>query len=48
VAANLVKSVVVARTRAGRRRLERAGDRFAEIDRRRLFGAAPPEIGRLP
>jgi len=48
VAANLVRSGVVARTRAGRRRLERAGDAFAVADRRRLLGTAPAEIADLP
>jgi len=48
VVGNLVRSALVARTRTGRRWLERAGDRFAEADRRRLFGAEPEDIGRLP
>ena len=46
VAMNLVKSGLVARTRAGRRLLERAGDRFARADTRRL-GAAAQKIGAL-
>jgi hypothetical protein len=48
MAANLLKSGLVARTRAGRRLLERSGDRFAEADTGRLFGAAPQRLGGLP
>ncbi len=47
-AANLVKSGLVARSRRGRRHLERAGDRFADRDLRRTFAGARPEIGALP
>lgn len=48
VAINLVRSGLIARSRRGRRYLERAGDRFAERDLRRTFGRDAPEIGALP
>lgn len=45
---NLVQSGLIARSRRGRRYLERAGDRFAQRDLRRTFGSDHPEIGALP
>ncbi|WP_433781597.1 oxygenase MpaB family protein [Actinomycetospora sp. CA-101289] len=45
---NLVASGVVARTRAGRRFLERAGDRATEQELARWFGERRAEVGRLP
>ena len=48
VAVNLVASGVVARTRAGRRFLERAGDRATERELARWFGDRHAEVGRLP
>ncbi|MFR9728361.1 oxygenase MpaB family protein [Saccharopolyspora sp. MS10] len=47
-AGNLVRSGLVARTRIGRRHLERAGDRYTERDLDRVFGGDKPEIGALP
>ena len=47
-AANLVKSGLVSRFRAGRRWLERAGDRYAQADLARAFGGAEQTIGELP
>ncbi|WP_243788389.1 oxygenase MpaB family protein [Saccharopolyspora gloriosae] len=47
-AKNLVLSGLIARSRRGRRYLERAGDRFAQRDLHRTFGTARPEIGALP
>jgi len=48
VARNLLESVLISRTRAGRRYLERAGDRAARRQLELSFGAARPEIGALP
>lgn len=48
VATNLVRSGLIARSRRGRRYLERAGDRFAQADLHRTFGRDSPEIGALP
>lgn len=45
---NLVRSGVVARTRVGRRYLERTGDRFRAAELARTFGAATPQVGTLP
>lgn len=47
VAKNLVRSGVLARTQAGRRYLERSGDRYREGRVRVLFGGAQPRIGPL-
>ena len=47
-AVNLVKSGLVSRFRAGRRWLERAGDRYAQADLARAFGGAEQTIGELP
>lgn len=41
VALNLLKSGLIARSRPGRRLLERAGDRFIGADRRLLLGEGP-------
>ena len=48
VARNLLESGLIARTRAGRRLLERVNGRFAEREMTRRFGAARPAIGALP
>jgi hypothetical protein len=48
VARNLVESVLLGRFRAGRRYLERAGDRASRRQLRLRFGDAPAEIGALP
>jgi hypothetical protein len=48
VAANLVESGLIARTRAGRRYLERASDQESQRQLRLRFGTAPVEIGALP
>ncbi|MCL2582703.1 MAG: DUF2236 domain-containing protein [Streptosporangiales bacterium] len=48
VAGNIVRSGVVARTRAGRRYLERDGDRYRSGRIRLLFGGDVPGIGPLP
>jgi len=48
IAVNLVASGLVARTRAGRRFLERAGDRATERELTRWFGDRHAEVGRLP
>lgn len=45
---NVVLSGVVARTRAGRRFLERRGDRHRLDELARTFGAARPQVGALP
>lgn len=47
VAKNLFQSGVLARTRAGRRYLERRGDRYRARRIRALFGGAEPGIGPL-
>jgi hypothetical protein len=47
VAENLVRSGVIARTRVGRRYLERSGDRYREGRVRALFAGAEPRIGPL-
>ncbi|HEY1970842.1 MAG TPA: oxygenase MpaB family protein [Pseudonocardia sp.] len=48
VLVNLVESGLIARTRPGRRYLERMGDRAAQRELRLRFGAAPAKIGALP
>jgi hypothetical protein len=48
VAVNLLESVVIARTRTGRRYLERAGDRASARESRLRFGGGPARIGALP
>ncbi len=48
VATNAAKSGLLARTRRGRRYLERAGDRVVYRDLRKMFGSGAPEIGALP
>lgn len=45
---NLVESVLIARTRAGRRYLERVSDRHARRQSRLRFAGAPARIGALP
>lgn len=45
---NVVASTVVARTRTGRRFLERAGDRAARRELASKFGASRPAVGALP
>ncbi len=47
VAGNAVKSTVINRTPAGRRFLERVGDRAARRELSLKFGAAEPTVGRL-
>lgn len=48
LARNLVRSGVLARTRTGRRYLERDGDRYRSARLRLLFGGDVPGIGPLP
>jgi hypothetical protein len=48
IAANLLKSGLLAPTRLGRRYLEYAGDRSSRRLSKLRFGAAPAEIGALP
>lgn len=48
VAKNLFRSGVLARTRAGRRYLERDGDQYRSDRIRLLFGGEVPGIGTLP
>lgn len=48
IAKNLVRSALLNRTRAGRRHLERVGDRFADENLRKSFGTARQEVGALP
>jgi hypothetical protein len=48
VARNLVSSTLLVSCRAGRRLLERTGDRAAARQLRRLFGPDRPDIGALP
>jgi hypothetical protein len=48
VARNLVLSGLVARTRAGRRRLERAGDAWTRGEIARRFAGARPGVAALP
>jgi hypothetical protein len=48
VAANLVESVVIARTRVGRRWLERLADQTQARESRMRFGDAPARIAALP
>jgi hypothetical protein len=48
VVKNLIRSGVIARTRGGRRYLERAGDDYRQRRARKLFGGADPGIGTLP
>ena len=48
VAKNVFQSGVVARTRTGRRSLERRGDRYRASRVRLLFGGDVPGIGALP
>ncbi|WP_416062548.1 oxygenase MpaB family protein [Rhodococcus indonesiensis] len=45
---NVVASTVIARTRTGRRFLERAGDRAARRELASKFGASRPAVGALP
>ncbi|PVY96906.1 oxygenase MpaB family protein [Actinomycetospora cinnamomea] len=48
IAVNLVASGLAAPTRAGRRFLERAGDRATERELARWFGERQAEVGHLP
>jgi hypothetical protein len=48
VAANLVESVVIARTRAGRRWLERMADQTEQRESQLRFGSEPAKIAALP
>jgi ER-bound oxygenase mpaB/B'/Rubber oxygenase, catalytic domain len=48
VAANLLESGLIARTRAGRRYLERASDRASQRQLQLRFGTERAEIGALP
>lgn len=47
IAGNVVKSTVINRTPAGRRFLERVGDRAARRELSLKFGAAEPTVGKL-
>ena len=48
IAKNLLRSALLNRTRAGRRHLERVGDRFAAQNLGKSFGTARQEVGALP
>jgi hypothetical protein len=48
MAKNVVLSGVLARTRAGRRYLERSGDRYRTRRTGKLFGGEVPRIGAIP
>jgi hypothetical protein len=48
IAVNLLKSVLIAPTRPGRRYLEHAADRSSQRLLKLRFGTAPAEIGALP
>ncbi|MDT7583357.1 MAG: hypothetical protein QOE32_907 [Pseudonocardiales bacterium] len=48
IAMNVLESGLIARTRAGRRYLEHAGDRTSLRQLHLRFGTAPKEIGALP
>jgi hypothetical protein len=48
IAANLLESTLIARTRPGRRYLERAADRSSQRLLKLRFGKSPAEIGALP
>lgn len=48
IAKNLLRSALLNRTRAGRRHLERVGDRFAVQNLDKSFGTGRQEVGALP